>query len=482
MDITTNLNALKITHQIKSNEQDVNKSIGKLSTGNNLDQSINNLAHLITSSKSLSEANAFRQVIHNVNETVSMLQTAEDGLHDIQEILYRLQEISVQATSETYSASDRIAINTETKFLLNQIDTVVDVTKWNNKAILGGAVTNEKVATSVNTPLSNQLSVTLADNSITSLFDYVQPTFKNGDFSSGTESWTVTNEQLKLGQNGVSGATSVGGYASAIDSSPTATFGGNTSRGDDFAPQSSNFNSELVSDSLRLYSDMTTSAGGDIVHGPYIVSNDSTYIESGRSVSFDWRAQGGNDAYDVYAYLLNTDSGATTELLNETGSGTGDSGWKTSTLEINTTGNYKFVFSSGTFDETFGRAAGASLYLDNITVTGENSSISDYGQVLSNLNRDAANISVTKITQALETVIEHRNYIGATLSRLESAVNNLSTNSINSKAKLAKLENTDYAAESSALAKAQILREAGMAALTYAKTSPKAVLDLLKTS
>ena len=82
----------------------------------------------------------------------------------------------------------------------------------------------------------------------------------------------------------------------------------------------------------------------------------------------------------------------------------------------------------------------------------------------------------------METVIEHRNYIGATLSRLESAVNNLSTNSINSKAKLAKLENTDYAAESSALAKAQILREAGMATLTYAKTSPKAVLDLLKTS
>lgn len=225
---------------------------------------------------------------------------------------------------------------------------------------------------------------------------------------------------------------------------------------------------------------MTTSAGGDIVHGPYIVSNEAVYIESGRSVNFDWRAQGGSDAYDVYAYLLNTDTGATIELLNETGSGTADSGWSTETLEVNVTGNYKFVFTSGTFDETFGQAAGASLYLDNISVTGASTTLSDYGQVLSNLTTDSANTSITKIDTALEKVITQRSYIGAKLSRLESVINNLSIHSTNVNANFSKLENADYATESSALAKAQILREAGMAALTFSKATPKAVLDLLK--
>ena len=37
---------------------------------------------------------------------------------------------------------------------------------------------------------------------------------------------------------------------------------------------------------------------------------------------FDWKAKGGGDAYDIYAYLLNVNTGATVELLNQTGVGT----------------------------------------------------------------------------------------------------------------------------------------------------------------
>lgn len=480
MHITTNLNALKITQELKSNENDLGKVINRISTGKNLDHSADNLAHILTSSKSLSDLKALNQVTENANDGVGLLQTAEGGLKEIQGILYRLKEISVQATGETYSPSDRSAINAETKLLLNQIDSIISMTEWNSKKLLGGAISNEKITTSINSPRSNQLDITLADNSVSGLFDYTAPTFTNGDFSTGTENWTVNNNQLKLGQNGIAGETTVAGFAAAIDQSPIAATGGQSSRGDDFAPSSANYNSQLIDGSLRLYSDMTTSAGGDIVHGPYIVSNEAVYIESGRSVNFDWRAQGGSDAYDVYAYLLNTDTGATIELLNETGSGTADSGWNTETLEVNVTGNYKFVFTSGTFDETFGRAAGASLYLDNIIVTGASTTLSDYGQVLSNLTTDSANTSITKIDTALEKVITQRSYIGAKLSRLESVINNLSIHSTNVNANFSKLENADYATESSALAKAQILREAGMAALTFSKATPKTVLDLLK--
>ena len=115
---------------------------------------------------------------------------------------------------------------------------------------------------------------------------------------------------------------------------------------------------------------MTTSSGGDVVHGPYVVSKDSVFISAGSTVSFDWRAQGGSDAYDVFAYILDVNSGRTVELLNLTGSETQDSGWSTVTHTLANEGNYKFVFASGTFDESFGKAAGASLFIDNIEVSG----------------------------------------------------------------------------------------------------------------
>ena len=71
---------------------------------------------------------------------------------------------------------------------------------------------------------------------------------------------------------------------------------------------------------------MTTASGGDVVHGPYVVSKEPVYVAAGSDLTFNWRAQGGSDAIDVYAYALNTDTGETINLLNQTGSGRGDSG------------------------------------------------------------------------------------------------------------------------------------------------------------
>jgi flagellin len=115
-------------------------------------------------------------------------------------------------------------------------------------------------------------------------------------------------------------------------------------------------------------------------------------------------------------------------------------------------------------------------------VTGASTYIPDYGDVISNLTKDSANLSITKVDAALDKIIERRSYIGAKLSRIDSAIDKLSAYTANVKGALSSLENTDYAAESAALAKAQILREAGIAAITSAKTSAKDVLALLKIS
>lgn len=170
--------------------------------------------------------------------------------------------------------------------------------------------------------------------------------------------WDIFLEQAILGQ------TVITGFQSPVDNTnPTG------SAGDGNDPKAENYKFYADGSSLQLLSvGITTLNGGDVVHGPYIVSRSPVILAKDDQVSFKWRAVGGADAYDVFAYLLEVSTGHVAVLLDETGSGTVDTGWQTATTSISIPGQYKFVFLSGSFDMTFGHAAGASLYLDDIKV------------------------------------------------------------------------------------------------------------------
>jgi hypothetical protein len=99
-----------------------------------------------------------------------------------------------------------------------------------------------------------------------------------------------------------------------------------------------------------------------------MISNQSVNMPVGSEISFNWRANAGGDAFDVYAYLLRTDTagaGQTIEILNEWGQ---NGVWETRRITISVAGDYRFVFISGSYDETGGRALGARLEITNVQV------------------------------------------------------------------------------------------------------------------
>ena len=109
-------------------------------------------------------------------------------------------------------------------------------------------------------------------------------------------------------------------------------------------------------------------AGFGILHGPYWLSNEAITLKPGDSVSFDWQATGGSDAYDVIGHLVDETTGEVQELLNETGATTSAStNWATVTQAVSKQGSYKFVFVA-VLDVKGGTAAGANLYVDNVVV------------------------------------------------------------------------------------------------------------------
>ena len=210
--------------------------------------------------------------------------------------------------------------------------------------------------------------------------------------------WTINTHQLRLGK--ASGNQHFGSvltwinsgvyrnFTNPTDPTPTPPGNGGTSGGD-FYPFSSGAtfgyefkdptdtvhggSTQLGYSCIRLYNSGTTNSGYDVVHGPLLRGRVWLPLTTSDSVRFKWRAVGGGDAYDIFAWLQGWGTNDSTDiqqiLLNQTQSSVGgDSGWQTVTASVNVNGIYTFGFMCGTFDYSGGRAAGANLYVTDIEV------------------------------------------------------------------------------------------------------------------
>ena len=140
------------------------------------------------------------------------------------------------------------------------------------------------------------------------------------------------------------------------------------SRGDDYVPNEGNFFYSIAGDGLQLISDNLRVNGGDVIHGPYLVSQNPVALSSGDTISFTWKGEVTDNAYDAYAYLLDADSGNATELLDSYGNST--TSWSTVTHTVATDASYYFVFVAGSFDYDFTGSVTASSASGNSPVSG----------------------------------------------------------------------------------------------------------------
>ncbi|TML17958.1 MAG: hypothetical protein E6G39_03920, partial [Actinobacteria bacterium] len=193
--------------------------------------------------------------------------------------------------------------------------------------------------------------------------------FTNPGFEDGLTGWTVLNQRIDLGVTAIDGCATIdtSTYPAPVtnqDNNAPATLGTlSTTAATTGSPTEGTHAADIRSAA------MFTLAGFDVVHGPAIVSSDFD-AAAGDKIYFDWRGVAGIDNYHVFGYVI--DSGCNQlEVLDATGAGT--SIWTTKETTIPTTGTYRFVFVSGTFDSTGGSgggAAGAALLIDNVRVFG----------------------------------------------------------------------------------------------------------------
>jgi flagellin len=138
LSIATNTAALQASASASSVNRDLETSMARLSTGKRINSASDDAAGVAIASRLTAEIRGTDQAIRNALDGQAMIDTAEGGHREIEAILQRLREISVQGASDTNNAQDRGNLQAETDALLTEIDRIAGVTTWAGNSVMAG--------------------------------------------------------------------------------------------------------------------------------------------------------------------------------------------------------------------------------------------------------------------------------------------------------------------------------------------------------
>jgi flagellin len=143
VSIISNLAATVAQRNISKADEDISRSLTKLSSGNRVFSAQEDAASLAVGSGLATQASAYRAAQINVSSGTAMLQIADGSLGKISDILIRMKELGTQAVSGQISDTERAFIDEEYQGLLAEVDRISSSTEFNGVNILGGTTQSQ---------------------------------------------------------------------------------------------------------------------------------------------------------------------------------------------------------------------------------------------------------------------------------------------------------------------------------------------------
>jgi len=158
--VRTNVASLNAQRQLGLSTKRLQDSMAKLGSGKRITKASDDAAGLAISQNLHADVRSLNQAKRNASDGISIVQTAEGGLSETQNMLIRLRELAVQAASDTLGNNEREFIDKEYIQLKNEIDRIASSTEFNGTRLLvGNASISEELAAGANTfPLEIQVS------------------------------------------------------------------------------------------------------------------------------------------------------------------------------------------------------------------------------------------------------------------------------------------------------------------------------------
>lgn len=160
-NINTNTAANFIASALAQNQHMMSQSLERLSSGKRINSASDDPASLAITSKLTSQILGLDQAARNANDAISMVQTADGAMQEVDNMLQRMRELTVQAATGTNTSAELSVLNTEFESLEAEIHSISTNTQWNGTNILDGSLGTMTFHVGAN---ANQtVSITFAD-------------------------------------------------------------------------------------------------------------------------------------------------------------------------------------------------------------------------------------------------------------------------------------------------------------------------------
>ncbi|WP_230350913.1 FliC/FljB family flagellin [Lelliottia sp. WAP21] len=421
--INTNSLSLITQNNINKNQSALSSSIERLSSGLRINSAKDDAAGQAIANRFTSNIKGLTQAARNANDGISLAQTTEGALSEINNNLQRVRELTVQATTGTNSDSDLSSIQDEIKSRLSEIDRVSGQTQFNGVNVLAK---NGSMAIQVGANDGQTISIDLQKIDSSTL---------------GLNGFNVASGAIKLSD----AVTQVGDGSAApatVDLKTAAT-------------------------------DLSTALGKTVDASSLTLHN---VLDSNGAATKDYVVSYGSDSY---AASVGADGKVGLNKVDVTYSGGDITGATKNDALI------KVATDSLGAVVGYAEVQGKNYAVTNGAVNQATGAPTDLTQTI-NIDTDATFTGASSadplalLDKAIAQVDSFRSSLGAVQNRLSSAVTNLNNTTTNLSEAQSRIQDADYATEVSNMSKAQIIQQAGNSVLSKANQVPQQVLSLLQ--
>jgi len=161
MQINTNLAANNSYRNLSNTQNDLSKSLEKLSSGLRINRAADDAAGLAISEGLKSQVGGLTVAARNAQDGISVIQTAEGSLTEVHTILQRMRDLAVQAGNDSNNDDSRAAIAKEASALTDELDRISKSTNFNGIQLLDGTEPALKFQVGADGDANSQISVDL---------------------------------------------------------------------------------------------------------------------------------------------------------------------------------------------------------------------------------------------------------------------------------------------------------------------------------
>ncbi|MEL7370021.1 MAG: flagellin [Myxococcota bacterium] len=491
MTINTNVASLNAQRNLMRSSSSLSVAMERLSSGLRINSAKDDAAGLAITNRMTSQIRGLNQATRNANDAISLAQTAEGAMQESTTILQRIRDLAVQSGNDTNSATDRANLQKEVSQLQQELDRIAQSTQFNGKDLLDGSFTAQTFQIgafaneNVTVTLGNAAASTIGAQRVSTL-----GTINNAVAAAATppaantvvaaEDLTITGNvgstTIDVAAGATAGVIAQQVNAAAADTGVTATAFTQATLSGLSAAGTVQFTldgqaSAAVSATLSSAADLSEVA--DAVNAVASTTGITAVLSGDRSAVTLQSREGYDIGINNFTVAANVT--ASVQGLDANGANAGAAVTLTSgTTDSTRVGGSVLFEASSAFSVTSAAAGGL------FTATTANSSALSAVSSIDVGTQAGASDALAVVDAAIQFMDDMRADLGAMQNRLSSTINNLSNVAENLAAARARVADADFAAETAALTKGQILQQAGTAILAQANQLPQQALQLLQ--